>query len=102
MQVLLSQNQKTRWLYKNVKHFTRRQRRHYECIDLHGVKHADVEGVIDTFVMSLDNEGDPFWVVTGRSLAMIDIVRKRLDELGYTMNIDWQSQGGRYTACKKY
>lgn len=56
-------------------------------LDLHGVKHEDVERLVENFVLL--NE-PPITIICGNSDKMIGIVRDKLDELYDTQGIGWQ------------
>jgi hypothetical protein len=50
-------------------------------IDLHGVKHEEVQGILDDFIF---NEKPPFEIITGNSMEMKNIVFSVLKE--YKLN----------------
>lgn len=49
-------------------------------LDLHGVKHADVEVAVEDFVLL---RNPPIKIVTGNSTAMKNLVKKALDKHNY-------------------
>jgi hypothetical protein len=49
-------------------------------LDLHGVKHADVEVMVEDFVLL---RNPPIKIITGNSKAMKDLVKKALDRHKY-------------------
>ena len=63
-------------------------------LDLHGVRHGDVEGAVEEFVLRHQDEM-PLEVVCGGSAAMLVLVRKVLDRLGLEHGPGWQGQFGR-------
>jgi hypothetical protein len=52
-------------------------------LDLHGVKHADVEAMVENFVLV---RTPPIKIVTGNSKVMKEIVTKTLQKHGYNLS----------------
>ena len=57
-----------------------------KTLDLHGVKHLDVDDKVHTFVN--DNWGEEMKIITGNSMMMKKIVSKILDfyQLNYSLD----------------
>lgn len=49
-------------------------------LDLHGIKHVDVESVVEDFVLG---KIPPIRIITGNSDPMKKLVKKALDKHGY-------------------
>lgn len=49
-------------------------------LDLHGIKHADVEALVEDFVLL---RSTPIKIITGNSKTMKEIVEKTLHKHGY-------------------
>ena len=49
-----------------------------ESLDLHGIKHADVEEMVDSFIGRYYNKL-PLEIITGNSVDMQNIVKKIVD-----------------------
>ena len=56
-------------------------------LDLHGVRHHDVDRLVENFVLL--NE-PPLTIITGNSEMMAGIVRKTLDRIYDSHDISWQ------------
>jgi hypothetical protein len=50
-----------------------------EVLDLHGIRHADVEAIVEDFVCA---EEPPFEIITGNSFEMHSIVNGVLSRYG--------------------
>lgn len=49
-------------------------------LDLHGVKHQDVDLLVENFILMNQNE-IPLTIICGNSMRMIELVRKVTDRL---------------------
>ena len=57
-----------------------------KTLDLHGVKHEDVDRIVENFVLL---ETQPLTIMCGNSDKMIRLVREVLDRLYDTHKIEW-------------
>lgn len=65
-----------------------------ESIDLHGVKHADVERLLDQFFWKMmQKNSKQFRVITGFSDTMKNIVRKTCDDYGFKVEEEFHNYG---------
>jgi|TARA_B100000131_G_scaffold293392_1_gene308677 hypothetical protein len=56
-------------------------------LDLHGIKHEDVDRLVENFVLLKE---PPLTIVCGNSDRMIELVRNKLDEIYDNHKISWQ------------
>tara|TARA_B100000902_G_scaffold399167_1_gene468754 strand:+ start:1599 stop:1808 length:210 start_codon:yes stop_codon:yes gene_type:complete len=56
-------------------------------LDLHGIKHEDVDRLVENFVLLKE---PPLTIVCGNSDRMIELVRNKLDEIYDNHKIGWQ------------
>lgn len=56
-------------------------------LDLHGIKHEDVDRIVENFVLM---NTPPLTIVCGNSDTMIGLVRKTLDNIYDNHDIGWQ------------
>ena len=56
-----------------------------KVLDLHGIKHRDVEGIVDVFIRKNRNNL-PIEIITGNSLDMQSEVKKIVDNYGLNMS----------------
>ena len=56
-------------------------------LDLHGIKHEDVDRLVENFVLLKE---PPLTIVCGNSDRMIELVRNKLDEMYDNHKIGWQ------------
>lgn len=65
-----------------------------ESIDLHGVKHADVQRLLDQFFWKMmQKNSKQFRVITGFSDTMKNIVRKTCDDYGFKVEEEFYNYG---------
>lgn len=50
-------------------------------LDLHGVKHQDVDMMVENFVL-LNQASFPLTIICGNSVKMVDIVNATIDRIG--------------------
>ena len=55
-------------------------------LDLHGIKHEDVDRLVENFVLLKE---PPLTIVCGNSDRMIELVRNKLDEIYDNHKIGW-------------
>ena len=55
-------------------------------LDLHGIKHEDVDRLVENFVLIKE---PPLTIVCGNSDRMIELVRNKLDEIYDNHKIGW-------------
>ena len=60
---------------------------HKNQLDLHGVRHSEVDRVVENFVLLND---PPLTIICGNSDKMIKIVENTLDRLYDSAGISWQ------------
>ena len=63
-------------------------------LDLHGVRHGDVEDTVENFVL-LHQDETPLEIVYGNSVPMRKLVVGTLDRLGLAHDSGWQNPFGR-------
>ena len=56
-------------------------------LDLHGIKHEDVDRLVENFVLLKE---PPLTIVCGNSDRMIELFRNKLDEIYDNHKISWQ------------
>ena len=56
-----------------------------KTLDLHGVRHKDVERLVENFVLCEDT---PVKIITGNSPAMRSIVEDVLDQHGFSSSLE--------------
>ena len=56
-------------------------------LDLHGIKHEDVDRLVENFVLLKE---PPLTIICGNSDRMIELVRNKLDEIYDNHKIGWQ------------
>jgi hypothetical protein len=56
-------------------------------LDLHGIKHEDVDRLVENFVLLKE---PPLTIICGNSDRMIELVRNKLDEMYDNHKIGWQ------------
>ncbi len=56
-------------------------------LDLHGIKHEDVDRLVENFVLLKE---PPLTIICGNSDRMIELVRNKLDEIYDNHKISWQ------------
>ena len=61
-----------------------------KVLDLHGVRHAEVDILVENFVLLND---EPLTIICGNSDKMIDLVRNVLDRLYENNGIGWHLSG---------
>ncbi len=56
-------------------------------LDLHGIKHEDVDRLVENFVLLKE---PPLTIICGNSDRMIELVKNKLDEMYDNHKISWQ------------
>lgn len=71
-----------------------------KSIDLHGVKHSDVQRVLDSFFweMMTKNVGH-FQVITGNSDKMKELVYEMCEEYGFEVDEEVNNSGSLIIFC---
>lgn len=65
-----------------------------KSIDLHGVKHADVQRILDQFFWEMIQKNiTQFRVITGFSSTMKNIVKDVCDEYGFEVEDEFHNHG---------
>ena len=68
-------------------------------LDLHGIRHADVEEKVKNFIL-LNQDQMPLEIIYGNSVAMYHILTKCLNQIGVTYSSGYQNQYGRLLALR--
>ena len=63
-------------------------------LDLHGIRHEDVDSIVENFVLSHQDEM-PLEIIYGNSPDMHRLVEKCLDRLGFSQHQGYQNSYGR-------
>ena len=64
-------------------------------MDLHGVKHEDVDSLVENFVLSHQEEM-PLEIIYGNSPSMRQLVEECLERTGFHYNEGYQNPYGRF------
>ena len=56
-------------------------------LDLHGVRHSEVDRIVENFVLLNDA---PLTIICGNSDKMIELVKDKLDDIYDNHKIGWQ------------
>ena len=54
---------------------------HSGKLDLHGVKHQDVDWLVENFIL-MNQDSFPLTIICGNSVKMVDLVNATVDRIG--------------------
>ncbi len=63
-------------------------------LDLHGIRHEDVQEIVENFVL-LHQEEMPLEIIYGNSVTMYNLVKEILDQLGFNHHRGYKNPFGR-------
>ena len=63
-------------------------------LDLHGIRHEDVQEIVENFVL-LHQEEMPLEIIYGNSVTMYNLVTTVLDRLGFKHHSGYKNPFGR-------